>query len=449
MRTSSRFAQTREILLIAVPMLLLLGGIVWAALSFAGNAPRKTFVISTASKGSPYHHLAERYAPVFQRNGIKLEVRVSDGSLANIKALTTSGSGVDAGFLQGGLKSQKDAPSLVSVGRVAYEPLWVFYNGNVKLERLADLVGKRVLVGPAGGGTNALAIQLLGANGVTAETATLLNRELPDYVDLLANGEADAGFLSLSAEARTVQRLLVAPNVKLMSFTNADAYTQKFPFLSRLELREGVIDLGKRIPPADTTLIATTAAVLVRADTHEALVNLLAQALAEVHSAPPADAGPQSTLFQRPGEFPTQIDPEFPMSEDAKRVYKTGAPFLQRYVPFWLATSIDRMLVSLVVIVPLLVPLAKLGPQLYRWRVRRRILHWYGVLKALELKAAAAPADKSQHLAELDQIEAAVDRIPIPLGFADQHFELRNQVGTVRNRLLGRILGGPRPMEAA
>jgi uncharacterized protein len=446
MRSSSRFAQIRDVMLIALPMLLLIGGIVWVILHFAGNAPPKSLVISTASKGSPYHRLADRYAPVFARNGIKLDVRESDGSLANFKALTTPGTGVDAGFLQGGLRSQKDAPGLVSVGRVAFEPLWVFYNANMKLERLADLAGKRVLVGPAGGGTNALATLLLGANGVTPETATLINRDLPDYVDLLDSGQADAGFLSLAAEARTVQRLLAAPNVRLMSFTNADAYIQKFPFLARLELREGVIDLGKRIPPADTTLIATTAAVLVRADTHQSLINLLAQALAEVHSAPPADGGGQAALFQRPGEFPTQIDPEFPMSEDAKRVYKTGVPFLQRYMPFWLATSIDRMLVSLVVLVPLLVPLAKLGPQLYRWRVRRRILNWYGVLKALEVKAAAMPADKAAHLAELDRIEAAVDDIPIPLGFADQHFELRNQVGTVRNRLLGRASGAPRAM---
>ena len=446
MKTGNRFAGVKEILLITIPMALLLGGIVWGALNFVANAPPSTLVISTASKNSPYHRLAERYAPVFQRNGIKLELRESAGSLANFTALTTPGAGVDAGFLQGGLKSQKDAPGLLSVGRVAYEPLWVFYNGNTKLERLADLVGKRVLVGPAGGGTHALAMQLLAANGITADTATLINRELPEYVDLLGKGDADAGFLSLSAEAMTVQRLLATPNVRLMSFTNADAYTQKFPYLSRLELREGVIDLGKRIPPADTTLIATTAAVLIRADAHPALVSLLAQAMAEIHSAPAADAGARASLFQRPGEFPSQTDPEFSMSEDAKRVYKSGTPFLQRYLPFWLASSIDRMLLSLVLILPLLVPLAKVGPQLYRWRVRRRILHWYGVLKALEAKAAAAPADKAQHLAELDQIEAAVDRIPIPLGFADQHFELRNQVGSVRTRFLGRAQNTPRPM---
>ena len=158
-----------------------------------------------------------------------------------------------------------------------------FYTGSAQLERLTDLKGKRILVGPADSGTTGLALRLLAANGITGETATLINRELPDYVDLLGKGEADAGFLVLAPEARTIQRLLRTPNVRLMSFANADAYTQRFPFLSRLVLREGVVDFAANLPPADTTLIATTVAVLVREDVHRALVNLLAQALNEVH----------------------------------------------------------------------------------------------------------------------------------------------------------------------
>ena len=430
----------REIVIIVLPILLVLGGLVWAALHFADPAPPSHFAISSASKGSPYHRFADRYAATFKKNGIGFENRESDGSMANIKALTTPGSGVQAGFVQGGLVSQKDAADIVSLGRVAYEPLWVFYNGQIKLERLADLKGRRVLVGPEGGGTQGLALRLLAANGITAENATLISRQLPDYVDLLAKGEADAGFLVLAAEARTVQRLLGTANVKLLSFTNAEAYTQKFPFLTRLELKEGAVDLGLRIPPADTTLIATTAAVLVRRDAHPALVNLLAQAVHDVHANPTVDASGQTALFQRAGEFPTNVDPEFAMSDEAKRVYRSGPPFLQRYLPFWLATMIDRLLVSLVVLLPLLIPLARIGPQVYRWRIRRRLLYWYGVLKDLEgrAKLAATPAERTKQLAELDRIDAAVEDIPIPLGYSDQHYQLRQNVDSVRARLTGR-----------
>jgi hypothetical protein len=229
-----------------------------------------------------------------------------------------------------------------------------------------------------------------------------------------------------------------------MSFANADAYVQKFPFLTRLELREGVVDLGARIPPTDTTLLATTAAVLVRADTHRALTNLLAQAVQEVHGRPTVAPTGETPLFQRAGEFPTSTDPEFTMSDEAKRVYRAGPPFLQRYVPFWLATLIDRMVVSAVVFLPLLIPLIRFAPQIYRWRVRRRILHWYGVLKSLEAdaKSATLPADREQRVAELDRIETAVDKIPIPIGFSDQFYELRQHIDSVRNRMFGNARRG-------
>jgi ABC-type nitrate/sulfonate/bicarbonate transport system substrate-binding protein len=370
---------------------------------------------------------------------VQLEVRESDGSFANLKALADPRSGVNAGFVQGGLASAKDAPRLLSIGRIAYEPLWVFHSASLRLERLADLKGKRVLIGPAGSGTAGLALRLLAANGITAETATLVNSELPDYVEKLAKGEADAGFLVLAAEARTVQRLLRQPGVRLMTFVNADAYTQRFPFLTKLVLREGVADFAANLPPADTVLLATTAAVLVREDAHRALVSLLAQALQEVHGAPTVDDKGNTQLFQRAGEFPATTDPEFPFAEEARRVYRSGPPLLQRYVPFWVASTVDRLIVSLVVLLPILIPLVRFAPQIYSWRIRRRIVYWYGALKRLEAAArkSTRPEARAEHLLELDRIEAAVDDIPVPLAFSDKLYELRQHIEVVRRRLTG------------
>jgi uncharacterized protein len=440
----STHSPRRDLLLIGLPVLLIVVGAIWLARHLVDPAPPGTFVVSAATAGSPYYRYAERYQATFKRNGVKLEIRESDGSLANLKALTDQASGVHAGFVQGGLASSKDVAGVLSVGRVAYEPLWVFYAGSAKLERLTDLKSKRILVGPAGSGTSGLALRLLAANGITGRTATLINRPLPDYVDLLAKGEADAGFLVLAAEARTIQRLLKTPNVGLMSFNNADAYIQRFPFLSRLALREGVVDFAANIPPADTTLLATTAAVLVREDAHRALVNLLAQAMQEVHSQPAAEGG-EAQLFQRAGEFPIAADPEFPLSEEARRVYRSGAPFLQRYVPFWLATMIDRLLVSLVVLVPILIPLARFAPQIYNWRIRRRLMYWYGKLKSLEAGGGGSldAEERSAKLRELDRIEAAVGKIPVPLGFSDRLYDLRLHIEGVRRRLTaGAVSGG-------
>jgi len=436
----SRFAaiQMRDLILIAVPTLLLIVAAAgWLVLRLADPAPPSVFVLSAAGKGSPYYRYGERYKGVFARNGVTLEVRESSGTTANLKALSDPASGVHAAFVQGGISSSRETPGLLSVGRVAYEPMWVFYNEGQALQRLADLKGKRILVGPAGGGTNLLALRLLAANGVTADNATLINRELPEYVDLLAKGEADAGFLVLAAEARTVQRLLRMPGVRPLSFTQADAYIQRFPFLTQLVLRQGVIDFAANIPANDVTLIATTTAVLVREDAHHALVNLLAQALSEVHSQPAIEDSGEARLFQRAGDFPIANDPEFVLSDDAKRVYRAGAPFLQRYVPFWLATLIDRLFVSLVVLIPLLIPLGRLAPKLYNWRMRRRILRWYVRLKSLEAgdRSQFSQQDLATRLDELDRIESTVDNITIPLGLANQLYDLRQHIDVVRRRL--------------
>ncbi|HEY1243747.1 MAG TPA: TAXI family TRAP transporter solute-binding subunit, partial [Hyphomicrobiaceae bacterium] len=242
MRARFSRVQLRDLVFIAVPALVAVAIAAWLALRFADPPPPATFVVSAATKGSPYYRFAERYRPMFERNGVKLEVRESAGSFANLKALSDPASGVHAAFVQGGLVAARDAPGVLSIGRVAYEPLWVFHSAVLRIERLSELKGKRILVGPAGSGTAGLVLRLLAANGVTAETATLINSELPQYVDKLGNGEADAGFLVLAVEAQTIQRLLRVPNITLMSFVNAEAYTQRFPFLTPLLLHEGVVD---------------------------------------------------------------------------------------------------------------------------------------------------------------------------------------------------------------
>jgi TRAP-type uncharacterized transport system substrate-binding protein len=437
MRTRVLIPQMRELFVVVLPVLLVVAAAVWFALRLVDPAPSGHFVMSAASVGSPYYRYAERYQAIFKRNGVKLEIRESDGSLANLKALSDPASGVHGAIVQGGLASSKDTPGLLSVGRIANEPLWIFYNGSTRLERLTDLKGKRILVGPSGSGTSGLTLRLLAANGISPETTTLINRELPDYVGMLSKGEVDAGFLVLAAEAQTIQKLLRTPNVRLMSFTNADAYTQRFPFLSRLILRQGVVDFEANIPPADIALVATTSAVLVREDAHPALVNLLAQALQEVHGQPAIDQGGNAPLFQRVGEFPNANDPEFALSEEARRVYRSGAPFLQRYMPFWVATMVDRLMVSFVLLLPILIPLLRFAPQIYNWRVRRRIIYWYGELRRLEAAArtASTPEEKAAKFGELDRIEAAVESIRVPLGFADRLYQLREHVEVVHRRL--------------
>ena len=181
----------------------------------------------------------------------------------------------------------------------------------------------------------------------------------------------------LAPEARTIRRLMASPKARLMHMAQADAYVQRLPFLSRLELKQGVVDLARNVPPEDTVMLATTAALVVRDELHPALANLLTQAAIAVHGQPVLDANGEAGILRRAGVFPIAEDQEFPLSPDAARVYKSGAPFLQRYLPFWLATLADRLVILLLPAIGILIPALRFAPALYTWRIRRRIVAWY------------------------------------------------------------------------
>jgi hypothetical protein len=219
--------------------------------------------------------------------------------------------------------------------------------------------------------------------------------------------------------------------------SQADAYAQRFPFLSRLDLKEGVVDFGRDIPSSDTTMVATMAGVLIRDDLHSALANLMTQALIDVHSKPVINADGEAAIFGRSAEFPVAADPEFPLADEARRVYRSGPPFLQRYLPFWLATLSDRMAVLLVPIIGLAIPLMRFAPELYTWRVRRGIVRWYGELKKVEddVRADASAEQVAHAAAEIDRIEASVNTITLPLGFTNQLYDLLQHIEVVRRRL--------------
>ena len=437
MDAKNKSSGLREVLWLALPAVALVAAAFWFTVQFVEAPPPAKITIAAATKGSPYYQLAERYQAYLAKNGVKLDIRETSGSFENLRLLADPASGVGLALVQGGLANSTSTPGLRSLGRIVYEPLWVFVNADAKVERIADLAGKRVLVGPAGGGTNNLAVRMLEANEVTAGNAKLVNMELPGYVDELESGKADAGFLVLAASAPTVQRLFNSPHVKLLNIAEAEAYSQRLPFLSPLVLKRGVVNFAKNIPPADTSLVATKAVLAVREDFHPALANLMTQALIAVHAEPTVNDKGEAAIFSKSGEFPMSNDPELTVSDQARRVYRSGPPLLQRFLPFGIATLFDRLIVLAVPLLGILLPVVRFAPMIYAWRVRQRLLHWYKELKKVEKGLAhnAAPAIIAQKQAEIEEIEDAVNRIPIPLGFTDQLYDLRQHIDVVRRRL--------------
>ncbi|MBS1143608.1 MAG: family transporter solute-binding subunit [Proteobacteria bacterium] len=413
--------------------IVLLAGIGFAvAYQFVEPAPPKKIVISTGSESGAYYQFAQRYAAILAKNGITLEVRSSAGSLENLDRLKNDE--VQVGFVQGGVvppnpdPDAEDDSGLLSLGSVFYEPVWVFYRGDKVLTRLTELKGKRIAIGQEGSGVRQLAQQLLEANEIPAGNNLVPVAGLA-AAEELQQGRIDAAFIIAAEKAPVVQVLLRSPGVKVMSFAQAGAYQRRFPFLTKLTFPQGVADLVRDFPPEDIKVLAPTANLIVRDDLHPALQTLLLQAASEVHG--------KSGFFQDAGEFPAYKDPMLPLSPEAARYFKSGAPFLQRYLPFWLAVLVDRLIVMLVPIFALLIPLLKVAPAIYNWRVRSKIFRIYGELKFLEedLKHHFDPARLADYRSRLDALDEEASTLHVPLGFTDLVYTLREHVNLVRSIL--------------
>ena len=402
------------------------------AYQFVEPAPPKKITITTGGESGAYYEFAKRYAAILAKNGVTLEVKTSAGSLDNLARLKNDEA--DVGLVQGGVVEPADNPDeaddagLLSLGSVFYEPVWVFYRSEKRLERLTDLRGKRLAIGQEGSGVRQLAQQLLSANEI-APGNLLLPLSGLNAAEELQQGRIDAAFIIAAEKAPVVQVLLRSPGIKVMSFIQADAYHRRFPFLTKLTLPQGVADLVRDYPPEDITVLASTANLIVRDDLHPALQSLLLQAASEVHG--------KSGFFQGAGEFPAYKDHMLPLSPEAARYLKSGSPFLQRYLPFWLAVLIDRLIVLLVPIIALLIPLLKIAPALYTWRVRTKIFRCYGELKFIEeeLKSHFEPAKLAEYRQRIQAIDDEASQLHVPLGFTDLVYTLREHVNLVRHSL--------------
>jgi hypothetical protein len=253
-----------------------------------------------------------------------------------------------------------------------------------------------------------------------------------EAADALIGNKIDAAFLmGDSATPAMMRKLLWTPGVQMVNFSQAEAYTRRNPYLNMITIPMGAFDFGKNIPSQDIQLIAPTVELVARENLHPALSDLLIEAAREVHG--------RATLMQHAGEFPSPQEHEYRISDDARRYYSSGKSFFYRNLPFWLASLMDRLLVVVVPVIVLLIPGLKLAPALYSWRIRSRIYRWYGILIALErsMLAEPEPEERQKLLKKLDEVEAGVNKMKVPLSYSEQYYVLRDHIMFVRDRYRG------------
>lgn len=425
----------RDFVVTAGPPVLIVLVLCFIAYRLIDPTPPRQVTISTGQENSAYEEFAKRYAAMLARQGIQLNLKPSQGSFENLQRLNDPDSGVDIAFVQSGSTDQTEAERkrLVSLGSLFTEPVWLFIRDKKNVTQLTQLKRLKINVGPEGSGVPQLFRKILSLNGIEPGDLTLGSLEnIPATVQLL-EGRIDGMVFSSAPDALLIQMLLQTPGIKLFDFAQAEAYTRRFPFLTHVVLPRGIVDLGRDLPPKDYHLIAPTATLVAREDLHPALVDLFVQAASDIHGG----AG----WFRKHGEFPTASYTEIPVAPDAEKFYKDGPPLVQRYLPFWMANVFERMWVVIVALGALLIPLSRIVPPLYVWKVRSRVYRWYGQLRTVEQAIEDVPLEKrpgvySDQLARLNDIEERVNQISIPLSFAEELYGLRSHINFVRKRIL-------------
>ncbi|MBX3588343.1 MAG: C4-dicarboxylate ABC transporter substrate-binding protein [Ramlibacter sp.] len=437
----------RDLLISAGPLALLAVGLLVLAYFWLDPTPPRRVTLATGPAQSAYDEFGKRYKKALAANGIDVVLLPSEGSSANL-ALLRAGK-ADLGFVQGGSvdPAQEAESGIESLGSLFMEPVWLFYREDAAkkmpkekgakgpvageagtLTSLTQLQGLRLNVGTAGSGVPTLMARLFEANHMDPQAVHLSELGQTPATVAFLGGELDAIVFASAPESLMVQMLLQTPGIKLMDFAQSEAYSRRFPFLTPAVLPRGVVDLAQDQPPKNVRLVASTTALLARDGTHPALLQLFALAARDLHGS----AG----WFNRAGAFPTTQHTEFPLAQEAERAIKGGPPLLQRWLSFWMANLVERMWLALGIIIAILLPLSRIVPPLYEFRIRSRVFRWYGQLREIEGRWEAEPSLAPQLLEELDAMDSKAGRISVPLSYTDELYALRSNIHLVRKKLL-------------
>lgn len=428
----------RDLLVSIGPFALLTVALLGLAYWWLDPNPPKRVVLATGPAQSAYDAFGKRYADALRRYGITVELLPTEGSSNNLELLRNGKA--DLGFVQGGSADigYDDEESIVSLGSLFVEPLWLFYredaaqrlNHSPVVTSLPELRGWRVNVGTPGSGVPRLFGTLLDVNRIERQQVHLSAMAQTPATVAFLDGSLDAVVFASAPESLMVQMLLQSPGIRLMDFAQSEAYSRRFGYLTPVVMPQGVVDLSKNVPEHDMRLVASTTSLLASAKTHPAILQLFAQTATGLHGG--------ASWFNRAREYPSLQHSEVPLSPEAVRAIQNGPPFLQRYLPFWLANLIERMWLAMGLIIALALPLSRVVPPLYTFRIRSRVFRWYAQLRDIEQRHECADANGvsvQQLLDELTEMEARVEKVVMPLAFTDELYALRSNIALVRKKL--------------
>ena len=425
-RRYAELSHLKQSLLIAVAVMLLLG-LAFILSSRFNPAPPRAITFSAGSAGGAYDAFAKGYATELAKQGVKVTVLPSAGSLENLSHLTAAEPKADVALVQSGVATPAQLLSLQGITAVAYEPVWIFTKASAPAPNtLAQLAKLNLALPKLGSGARVTVEHLFQAASLE------LNPNWQDYspadaADALDAGKVQAIVMVAGIQAPIVQRLLNSPH-GLMNFAHASAVARALPAYSVVTLPRGSISQAQDKPAADLQLLATQAVLVSRDDLHPALAYLLLDAAQKQHAS--------GSPLQAAGQFPSPKVAEFTVADETVRYFKDGKPWLERVLPFWLANFIARLLLALIPVLAILFPLFKLWPSLQALWVARKLQPWYKQIQAIEHDYFSnTHANLRIKLDLLWQVEQGARATPVPTDFIKDRYALLHACELVRQRM--------------
>mgnify|MGYP002223849445 CR=1 FL=1 len=247
--------------------------------------------------------------------------------------------------------------------------------------------------------------------------------------EALRAGELDAAFFVLPADNALLGQLIADPALRLVDLREARALAARLPALEHLVLVEGLLDIGANIPSRDISLLSPVATLVVNDSFHPTLTSLVLEAA--------RDALRDGNLLDSPADFPAASPLEVDLTPEADYYHREGVPFLQRYLPFWFASIVDRYVVLLIPFVVIMLPLLRSMGPIYAWRMRARVFRWYEHLRRVDRLIINGEIRNclNDEIDSLRRLEADLSRVDVPLSYAHELYSLHLHVRYMVKRL--------------
>jgi TRAP-type uncharacterized transport system substrate-binding protein len=420
-----------ELRKIAIVILLIIGGVIIYLKPF----PFTGITIATSYKGGDWYQFGEGAISLLKERGINLEVVATSGTIENAEELNDPKSKVNAGFVYAAALSKDQQRELYSLGSISYDPVWIFYRNELanKITTIQDLSKYRVSLPPKKSGSYILTKKLFEANGIDIDSNPhFVSSSWEDLRANILSDKADVYIFITTIIDPLVEELIHSPKMTLFNFPSALAYQRKFNYLDAVIIPAGSINIEKKLPVRDISLIATTTTLAVRKDLHPSLQ------LALLVTSKQVIQDSSRLFFSKRNEFPDYFDPSIHISPIARNYYNYGPPKTTEYLPYWLVVFIDRFWFVLIVAFAIIYPLSKLNFHLRRFRFIIRERTHYEMLLNMEKEITGkklSSEEKEKLLKKLDMINKQALQHFVPVGEEADYFLFVNALQLLRNKI--------------